>query len=243
MDKVEVFGKLAVGSAPISGADAAIVSLGPQLTSFVKEAGVFSNVSTGAGQSREAHTVLLIAGTDANSSLSPSSRTRSIVENGATAIVFAPGKSIVDLFPNDVASVKNVTGEFADFAPSAGTKLTEGLKPMDIKWWGRQDDWRVFVASTAHRLKPGSTARELIRFIPAHSYIPEERVPEQYMTVLFEIPLGKGRIWVCDLDLEESIAVDPAARALATNLLRAAGDPESTKRLPVVASHKESLKR
>jgi beta-galactosidase len=238
MDKVEVFGKPAAGSGPITRADAAIVSLGPHLTSLVRAAGVFGSVSEGAGQSREAHTVLLIAGTDANASLNPSSRARSIVENGATAIVFAPGKNIVDLFPRDVASLKNLTGEFADFAPSAGTKLTEGLKPMDIKWWGRQNDWRVFVASSAHRLKPGGTARELIRFIPAHSYIPEERVPEQYMTVLFEIPVGKGRIWVCDLDLEESIAVDPAARALATNLLRAAGDPESTKRLPVMPSHK-----
>jgi hypothetical protein len=63
------------------------------------------------------------------------------------------------------------------------------------------------------------------------------------MTVLFEIPLGKGRIWVCDLDLEESVSIDPAARVLAKNLLRAAVDPDSTKRLPVVPSHRESLKK
>ncbi|MEO7674239.1 MAG: hypothetical protein ABIU09_09210, partial [Pyrinomonadaceae bacterium] len=109
-----------------------------------------------------------------------------------------------------------------DHQPSAGTKLTEGLLPMDIKWWGRKKDWRVFVTSSAHRLKPGGTARELIRFIPSHGYIAAERVPEQYMTVMFEIPVGTGRVWICDLDLEESIAVDPAARLLMFNLLRAA---------------------
>jgi len=112
---------------------------------------------------------------------------------------------------------------------------------MDIKWWGRKDDWRVFVASSAHRLKAGGAARELIRFIPAHGYIAAERVPEQYLTVLFEIPLGRGRVWICDMDLEESVTVDPAARLFAINLLRAAADPSSTKKLPVVPSHSESL--
>jgi hypothetical protein len=100
---------------------------------------------------------------------------------------------------------------------------------------------RGVIASSAHRLKPNGAARELIRFIPAHGYISAERVPEQYMSALFEIPVGLGRVWVCDLDLEESVAVDPAARLLAMNLLRAAADPSSTKNLPVVPSHQESL--
>jgi hypothetical protein len=112
---------------------------------------------------------------------------------------------------------------------------------MDLKWWGRKEDWRVFVADSAHRLKPGGGARELIRFIPAHSYIPEEKVPEQYMAVLFEIPVGKGRVWVCDLDLENAISIDPAAQLFTTNLLRAAADPDSTRKLPVVPSHQEQL--
>lgn len=59
--------------------------------------------------------------------------------------------------------------------------------------------------------------------------------------MLFEIPLGQGRVWVCDLDLEESVRVDPAARLLAINILRAAADVSSTKNLPLVPSHKESL--
>ena len=174
-------------------------------------------------------------------SLQPGGRVRELVERGATAILFSPGKRVVDLFPNDVLSVRQVTGEYADYAPSAGTKLTEGLRAMDIKWWGRKDDWRVFVAGSAHRLKPGGAARELIRFIPSHGYIPAERVPEQYLAALFEIPVGKGRVWVCDLDLEESVAIDPAARLLAINLLRAAADGASTKTLPVVPTHQERL--
>ena len=129
-----------------------------------------------------------------------------------------------------------------DFSPCTGTKLTEGLAPMDLKWWGRKDDWRVFVADTSHRLTTNSTARELIRFIPAHGYISAEKVPEQYRTVLFEIPLGRGRLWICDLDLEASVSIDPAAQRFTANLLRAAADPDSTKNLPLVRSHEEWLK-
>ncbi len=39
------------------------------------------------------------------------------------------------------------------------------------------------------------------------------------MTVLFEIPLGKGRVFICDLDFEESVAMEPAAQLLLNNLL------------------------
>jgi hypothetical protein len=141
------------------------------------------------------------------------------IEGGETLVVLSPGKKIVDLFGADVQDARTVTGEFADWSPSAGTPLAAGLQPMDLKWWGRRDDWRVFVASGAHRLKPGGRARELVRFVPAHSYIPAEKKPDMYYAVVFEIPLGKGRLLVCDLDLLESAPVDPAARLFARNLL------------------------
>lgn len=160
---------------------------------------------------------------------------------GATIIVFSPGKKIRELFPDDVLSVKNITGEFADWMPAAGTKLVENLQPMDLKWWARKNDWRVFVAGEAHHLDPKGKGRELVRFIPAHGYIPPEKIPEQLMTVLFEIPVGKGRIWVCDLDLEESVAVDPAARIFAENLLTAAADADSTRHLIEMPTHEEML--
>jgi hypothetical protein len=241
MDRVEVFAKPATSTASSAKAEAAVISLEPKLNVFVKGSGLFSKVSETVSTSKPASTVLLIGNTDIAAALQPKSPTRQLIEQGATAIVFSPGKEIIDLFPNDVTSVKKVTGEFADFAPSFGMMLTLGMQSMDIKWWGREDDWRVFVASSAHTLKPGGSARELIRFIPAHGYIAEARVPEQYMTVLFEIPVGKGRLWVCDLDLEKSVEIDPAARLFATNLLKAAADPLSTKVLPVVPTHKESL--
>ncbi|MCA1602091.1 MAG: hypothetical protein LC776_10770, partial [Acidobacteria bacterium] len=242
LDRVEVFAKPVQLAAPLANSRAATLSLGEELRQFINEARVFQNVSDEMPANAEASlAVLLIGGGDALKGLGRGGRVRELVERGATAILFSPGKSVVDLFPNDVLSVKNVAGEYADYAPSAGTKLTEGLRAMDIKWWGRKDDWRVFVASSAHRLKSNGTARELIRFIPAHGYIPAERVPEQYLTVLFEIPVGIGRVWVCDLDMEESVAVDPAARSLMLNLLRAAADSSSTKNLPVVPSHQESL--
>ncbi len=241
-ERVEVFAKPVQLNVPMAKSHAATLLLGKELRRFINETRIFQQVTDDMPPNMEAaRSVLLVGAAATLKDLGPGGRVREVVEQGATAILFSPGKSVVDLFPKDVWEVKRVTGEYADYAPSAGTKLTAGLRAMDIKWWGRKDDWRVFVASSAHRLKPNGAARELIRFIPSHSYIPAERVPEQYLTVLFEIPVGKGRVWVCDLDLEESVAVDPAARLLAMNLLRAAPDPSSTKNLPVVPSHQESL--
>ncbi len=174
--------------------------------------------------------------------LKTGSTLRTMIEDGATVILLSPGEKLTRLFPSEVEDVKNVLGEFADLAPCAGTLLAENLQPMDLKWWGRKDDWRVFVANASHRLKAGGTARELIRYIPPHGYIPAEKVKEQYRTVLFEIPLGKGRLWVCDLDLEASVSVDPLAQQFAMNLLRAAADPHSTDKLPHLPSHEELSK-
>jgi hypothetical protein len=144
---------------------------------------------------------------------------RARAERGETVVVLSPGQGIVDLFPQDVDSVRKATGEYADWSPAANTPLTTGLGRSDLKWWGRRGDTRVFVASSAHRLRPGGRARELVRFIPAHSYIAPEKKPDQYYSVLFDIPVGQGRIRVCDLDLLESVEIDPAARLFARNLM------------------------
>lgn len=240
LDKIEVFGEPAQPAAPTLNSRAITLALGTELQRFVNEARVFQTVSRELPSAAEAtRSVILVGGSPDD--LRRGARARELVEQGATAILFSPGQSAVDLFPNDVLEVKKVTGEYADHAPAAGTQLTAGLRAMDIKWWGRKNDWRVFVAGSAHRLKPGGAARELIRFIPAHGYIPSEKVPEQYMSVLFEIPVGLGRVWVCDLDLEASVSVDPAARVLAGNLLRAAADATSTRNLIKPPTHEESL--
>ena len=212
--------------------------LGPDLKRFL-ETNVHTPVPTANVPGMWTH----VLGSQSDlSGLKPGGDLRKAIEEGATAIVLSPGAQLNSLFPNDIEDVKNVPGEFADFAPCAGTLLAENLQPMDLKWWGRKDDWRVFVANASHRLKPGGTARELIRYIPPHGYIPAEKVKEQYRTVLFEIPLGKGRLWVCDLDLEASVTVDPLAQQFAMNLLRAAADPHSTDKLPHLLSHEEMSK-
>ena len=147
---------------------------------------------------------------------------RKAAENGATVIVLSPGKQLVEMFPEHVQDFRAFTGEFADWLPAAGTRLAAGLEKMDLKWWARKGDWRCFVTTGAHRLRKGGSARELVRFIPAHSYITAEKVPEQYYSVVFEVPAGKGRLLVCDLDVLASVDVDPAARLFALNLLAAA---------------------
>jgi hypothetical protein len=172
---------------------------------------------------------------------------RQQVETGATAILFAPWAEELNKTFGDVVipdAKKPFVAEFADWTPIAGTKLAKNLEPMDIKWWARKNDWRAFVAETSHRLKPGGSggARELLRYIPPHSYIAADKLPEQYRTVLFEIAVGKGRVWVCDLDLDACAEIDPAARLFAENLYQAAADSDSTKNLPKVPSHEELLK-
>jgi hypothetical protein len=137
---------------------------------------------------------------------------------------------------------KKDLGEFADWTPARGTSLVRDLQPMDLRWWGRKDDWKVYVSAGSFRLKPEGRGRELIRFIPAHSYIPAEKVPWQMRTVLFELPHGKGRVWVCNLDLPASRGVDPVADLFARNLLTAAADPNSTANLKGMPSHEEMLK-
>ena len=67
-------------------------------------------------------------------------------------------------------------------------------------------------------------------------------VPEQYRVVMSEIPLGRGRLWICDLDFAASADVDPAARIVADNIYRAAADPDSTKNLQPVPPHEVLLK-
>jgi hypothetical protein len=192
--------------------------------------------------------VIVVKPTESLAGFAEGQPLRKQVEAGATAIVFSPTKEIVQLFPNDLQDVKTPdVGEYADFAPCAGTKLAQNLQPFDLKWWARKNDWRAFVATGSHRLKEGAPdhparARELIRFIPAHSYIAKEKIPDQYRTVLSEIPLGKGRLWICNLAIFDSMEIDPAARLFADNLFAAAADPESTRTLPKVPTHEELLK-
>jgi hypothetical protein len=173
--------------------------------------------------------------------LAPGEELRRKIENGATAIIFSPGSKIARLFPEAVRESKSFVGEFADLFPVAGTPLAMGLQPMDLKWWGRTNDWRVFVASQAQRLQTNGMARELIRFIPAHGYTALDKLPEQYWSVLWQMRLGRGRLWVCDLDLDACASVDPAAALFRENLLRAAADANSTSHLPRIPTHEELM--
>ena len=223
--------QLVVPDAPVF-----IRHVGPDLREFLQTT-LRANVRPTLEESR----VVMLGSEDDLAGLEPGGALRKTIEAGATAIVFSPGEKFTAMFTTDVGEGRVAPGEYADFSPCAGTPLVQGLSPMDLKWWGRKDDWRVFVADTSHRLRTKTRARELIRFIPAHSYIAADKVPEQYRTVMFEIPLGRGRLWGCDLDIEASLNVDPAARQFMINLLRAAADTNSTAELPRVPSHQELL--
>jgi hypothetical protein len=217
------------------------VGLGKDLESLVVKS--FSTVFTHPEANKAPpFGVILFKGTNASEYLALGSPIRAQVEAGATAVLLDPGDAAAKLFPKNVLDVKAALAEFADWLPVAGTELSDGLEPMDIKWWTRKNDWRMLIGHQSHRLKADENTRELLRFIPPHSYIPADKVPEQYRTVFFEIVLGKGRLWVCDLDLENSVGVDPAADLFARNLLRAAANPESTRNLKPVPSHEAMLR-
>ncbi len=99
-----------------------------------------------------------------------------------------------------------------------------------------------FFGTSSERLKPDGPGRELIRYIPPHGYIAAEKLAEQYRVVLCEIPIGKGRVWICNLDVDACAARDPAARLFAENLYRAAADPESTRDVHKIPTHEELIK-
>ena len=233
VDEVEIFPRQATPTKLQS--TAVNVSLGAEMSKLVSEK--FQKVERVASN----NAVIFVGKNAPLEDLKPGGKLYNAALNGATVVVFSPGKKIQDLFPNDVSAVKNVNGEFADWTPATGTKLAANLQPMDLKWWARSEDWRVMVAGESHKLNPKGAARELIRFIPSHGYIALDRISEFIQTVLFEIPVGKGRVWICDLDLEESVSIDPAARIFAENLLNAAADANSTKNLIKMPTHEEML--
>jgi beta-galactosidase len=206
------------------------VNLGPSMESVVKD--VFSP------DTNAPHSVIIL---DLQKNSNVLTSKLHDIEEGATAIVLSPGTEAN--LTEGILDVKGGEAEFADWVPVAGTPLASGLEVMDLKWWAREGDWRTFIGSQSHRLKPNGPAKELLRYIPPHSYISADKIPEQYRTVLFEVPRGKGRIWICDLDLEKCAEVDPAARLFAENLLRAAVDADSTSHLPRISTHEELLKR
>jgi hypothetical protein len=236
VDTIELFRRPAAASAPRLG-DVSLRSIGPELRKFLDEGNLFTNVTSGLVS--HPGTKVVIVGPD--DELDEQTMTVSVPGQGMTLIVLGPNKSLLKRFPDALLDVKQNVGEFADWTPVHATKLAENLQPMDVKWWARKDDSRAFVSSSDHRLKPNGSGRVLLQFIPAHSYIAANRVPEQYRSVLSEIRLGKGRVWICGLDLEASVNVDPAAAMFAENLFRAAADPNSTDHLPPMPTHEQLL--
>lgn len=252
-DRVEVFARPQAQATPLAPS-ALVESLGPEFKALIERERLFGAFASSKDDAAATTSSVILLGPGASlDGLTTSGQIRDLIAKGATCILFSPDtgtskskakvSELQNMFPGYIAGARADVGEFADVAPAEGTALAAGLKRTDLKWWGRKDDWRVFVADRAHRLAPGGSARDLVRFIPAHGYIPESKVPDQFMSVLFEIPIGQGRLWVCDLDLESSVGVDPAARLFAINLLRAAADPTSTKNLRTPMSHEELLKR
>jgi hypothetical protein len=223
--------------------DASVILLGltPNLTQFAHD--FFHRPHLELKSSEPANSLVLAGPAIAPQELAPGGSLRTWIENGGTAILFSPSAKIAKLFPEQILNVTTNLAEFADWVPVRDSVMSSGLKPMDLKWWSRPNDERLFIASQSHRLRSGADAREFLRYIPPHSYISADKVPEQYRTVLFQLTAGKGRIWICDLDLEQCLSREPLARQFTENLWRAAVDPDFEKGLHPIPSHEELLSR
>lgn len=258
VDPVEIFGPSAAPDADKSAADkpvALALNLGPELGNFVERSGLFRRVlrdppsaldedsTLDPASAFEQANVILLGGPSHVDLLAQGHPVRNWVQRGGTAVAFSAGADMERLFPDHIDLVQETIGEYADPWPTAGTPLGEDLEPMDLKWWGRRGEDAAYVAATHHRLTLGSEARTLVRFVPSHGYVREEVVPGLLRSVLSEIPLGKGRLWVCDLDFEASVGVDPAADLFARNLFAGAGDPRSTERLAAPPAYERLLEQ
>lgn len=231
VDHIEIFQPVVAGQAPVD-AVAIAAGLEEDLQSFIEKESVYSRFVTDASDDVAGADVILIGKGVSLDEMKQDRRFGRAVREGATAILFSPGEAVMKLFPNEIELVREGIGEYADFSPVLGTPLAEGLQPMDLKWWGRKGDDRTFISSMHHRAADGASVNVLLRFIPAHGYTALDKVPGLFRSVLSEIRIGKGRVWICDLDLAASVEVDPAAALFARNLLRSAADPRSTDHLP-----------
>ena len=234
-DPIEIFQK----PAALRKLDSSVttLSLEPALAQLAKNS--FASVQTRLPEKPEG--ALILAGPKISlKDLASDQPLFRAVSRGATVVLFIPSTRIAALFPEIVAT-DTLRAEFGDFSPIKSTPLGQGLEAADLKWWARKNDERMFIASHAHRLAVNAKARSLVRYIPPHGYMPADQVTEQYWSVLSEIPVGYGRIWICDLDLEKCLGADPMARLFAENVLRAAADPGSTRALPRLPTHAELL--
>ncbi len=236
-DRIEIFSN-PVPPHPLDLTVTAL-SLEPELNRLAKD--IFATVQTRLPEKPEG--ALILAGPKMSlKDLAPDRPLFETISRGATAVLFIPSREIAPLFPDQIAATEKTLAEFGDISAILSTPIGQGLEPMDLKWWTRKNDNRAFIASNAHRLNPSGKARSLVGYIPPHGYTSDDKLTEHYWSVLSEIQIGYGRIWLCDLDLAKCMGADPMARIFAENLLRAAADPGSTRLLKPMPTHAELLK-
>lgn len=143
---------------------------------------------------------------------------RDFAQSGGTVILLQPGEAATRLFPDHISRSRLLSAEYVDLS-SAPAGLRGRLGRFDCKWWARQDDWRAFVASASHNIRDHSGAKALARHVVVHGYIDESKKADYVTSPLVEIPAGKGRFILCELDFDRSVAVDPAAARLFSQMM------------------------
>ncbi len=215
-DPVEVFSRSWCEEPLKSLSEGAVGALGAVegLVDLLKAAPAASVVSVGPRQPLAGARAIFVNAETAEREMPALKR---FAESGGTVVVIGLGARAQKLFPDAISRSRDVTGEFVDISDTPDA-LKRGLAKTDLKWWYRTDG-RAFVASATHNLKPEGPARPLARHTVVHGYIDEAKKADYITSPLVDIPAGKGRFVLCDLDLASSVDVDPAARRFACNLL------------------------
>ena len=144
---------------------------------------------------------------------------RRFAEAGGQVLILHGGKHVQSLLPEWVDAVLEERGEIVNLRVSE-SECFDGIEPPDLQWWNVEPGKTPYACRRSFRLKDHPGAEALATYLRVHWYMsnPPEQLKDMSGTPLFEVALGKGRIVVCEMELEAA-ARDPLAGRLLRNLI------------------------
>jgi hypothetical protein len=145
---------------------------------------------------------------------------RAHAAQGGCVLVFNSGPQLARLFPDQVQGYLSGSGEIATMrAPES--PVFDGLDPLDLSWWELGLGQLPRVCRGSHRVASGHDGIEVLaEVVNTHGYL---RHPSDFSRVggtpLFQLSVGAGRWFACELMLLDAALFDPIARRLLSNVL------------------------
>jgi hypothetical protein len=148
---------------------------------------------------------------------------RRFAEAGGQVLILHGGKYVQSLLPEWVDAVLEERGEIVNLRVSE-SECFDGIEQPDLQWWNVEPGKTPYACRRSFRLKDHPGAEALATYLRVHWYMsnPPEQLKDMSGTPLFEVALGRGRIVVCEMELEAA-ARDPLAGRLLRNLISSLG--------------------